>query len=286
MSRRGSPGFAGACADISRPHYARRVNGAFRRGCRPQQRAAPASAHLLCQERRILAWDGCVNVRDLGGLPLAGGGETAYGVLVRSDALPSLSITGRDALVAYGVSLVVDLRAEHEYSPDSVEALPIPVRHEPMDPWVVPAVQEWTSMREAYLSLIDRFRSEFARVLTALGNARPPAAVHCQSGRDRTGIACGLALWLAGVTSDAISADHALSDEILVPRNEAWFASATDEREQARRRRIAAPAHRTLAAVLQAVDERKGIRAFLLGAGADATALDRLAARLRAGPAG
>jgi hypothetical protein len=155
-----------------------------------------------------------------------------------------------------------------------------------MDPWVVPAVQEWTSMREAYLSLIDRFRSEFARVLTALGNARPPAAVHCQSGRDRTGIACGLALWLAGVTSDAISADHALSDETLVPRNEAWFASATDEREQARRRRIAAPAHRTLAAVLQAVDERKGIRAFLLGAGADATALDRLAARLRAGPAG
>jgi protein-tyrosine phosphatase len=261
------------------------MDAAFRGRCRAQRAtAAPGSARILCRERRILAWDGCVNVRDLGGLPLVGGSETAYGVLVRSDALPSLSIAGREALVAYGVSLVVDLRAEHEYSSDPVEPLPLPVRHEPMDPRDVPAVQEWTSMREAYLSLIDRFRREFARVLTALGNAEPPVAVHCQSGRDRTGIACGLALWLAGVTPDAIAIDHALSDETLAPRNESWFASATDEREQARRRRIAAPAHRTLAAVLQEVDEREGIRALLLRAGADATALDRLAVRLRDGP--
>lgn len=40
---------------------------------------------------RILRWDGCVNVRDLGGLPLEGGGETAYRVVVRADWLPGLS---------------------------------------------------------------------------------------------------------------------------------------------------------------------------------------------------
>ena len=41
---------------------------------------------------RVLRWDGCINVRDLGGLPLAGGGETAYRVVVRADWLPGLGL--------------------------------------------------------------------------------------------------------------------------------------------------------------------------------------------------
>jgi protein-tyrosine phosphatase len=105
--------------------------------------------------------------------------------------------------------------------------------------------------------------------------------VHCASGRDRTGIACGMALWLAGVEPDAIAADHALSDESLAPYNKVWFASAADERERARRRRIAAPAGRTLADVLEEVEQQEGIRPLLLRAGADAAALDWLVAGLR-----
>lgn len=34
-----------------------------------------------------LDWDGCFNVRDLGGLPVAGGGATRWGAAVRADAL-------------------------------------------------------------------------------------------------------------------------------------------------------------------------------------------------------
>jgi protein-tyrosine phosphatase len=233
---------------------------------------------------RFLRWDGCVNVRDLGGLPLASGGETAYRVVVRADALPALSVAGREALLAYGVSVVIDLRASHEFAADSSEALPVPVRREPIDPREVPDVQTWPSIREAYLALIDRFGREFARALTALGAAEVPAAVHCQSGRDRTGIACGMALWLAGVTPEAIATDHAFSDASLESRNQAWFASAPDEQERARRRRVAAPAQEVLASVLQEVDQREGIRALLLRNGADRTALDRLSKRLRGAP--
>ena len=72
-------------------------------------------AKAPAKPERILRWDGCVNVRDLGGLPLAGGGETAYRVVVRADWLPGLSEAGRQALVEYGVSLVVDLRSEREH---------------------------------------------------------------------------------------------------------------------------------------------------------------------------
>jgi protein-tyrosine phosphatase len=216
-------------------------------------------------------------VRDLGGLPLAGGGQTAYRVVVRADSLPLLTEAGRRALVDYGVSLVVNLQTER---PDDM-LLPVPVRHEPMDPRPLSAAWEWPSMQKAYLALADHYRDRLARALTALGDAEPPAAIHCAGGRDRTGIACGMALWLAGVEPDAIAADHAMSDESWAPFNAEWLAGAPDENERERRRRISQPAGRTLVDVLEEIEEREGIRNLLLGAGADEPALDRLVARLR-----
>ena len=230
---------------------------------------------------RILRWDGCVNVRDLGGLPLADGGATAHRVVVRADWLPGLSEEGRRALVDYGVSLVVDLRPDREDRGDGYEPLPVPVQRRAMDPRPVAAAWDWPSMREAYLALADRYRGSLAQALTLLGDAEPPAAIHCAGGRDRTGIACGMALWLAGVEQDAIAADHALSDESWAPHNAEWLAAAPDEQERERRRRISQPAGRTLAEVLEEIEQREGIRNLLVDAGADEAALDRLVARLR-----
>jgi protein-tyrosine phosphatase len=231
---------------------------------------------------RILRWDGCVNVRDLGGLPLAGGGETAFRVVVRADSLPGLTEAGRRALVEYGVSLVINLRPLREDDEeDAVDALPVPVVRAPMEPRGLRAAWHWPSMREAYLELADRYRRELARALTAVGDAEPPGAIHCAGGRDRTGIACGMALWLAGVEPDAIAADHALSDESWAPYIDEWLAEAPDEQERERRRRIIEPAGRTLAEVLEELEKREGIRDLLVAAGAEEAALDRLAARLR-----
>jgi protein-tyrosine phosphatase len=230
---------------------------------------------------RILRWDGCVNVRDLGGLPLADGGETAYRVVVRADALSLLTAAGRRALVDYGVSLVVNLRPRREDDEDAMDALPVPVVRLAMDPRPVAAAWEWPTMREAYLGLADRYRAELAQALTLLGTTDPPVAIHCAGGRDRTGIACGMALWLAGVEPDAIAADHALSDVYLAERSANWLAQSADERERARRERVIRPPGRTLVEVLAEIEATDGIRARLLGAGADEAALDRLVARLR-----
>jgi hypothetical protein len=214
-------------------------------------------------------------------LPLVGGGETAYRVVVRADWLPGLSEAGRQALVDYGVSLVVDLRPDREHEDDGINPLPVPVVRQGMDPRPIPAAWDWPSMREAYLALADHYRGALAQALTLLGDAEPPAAIHCAGGRDRTGIACGMALWLAGAEPDAIAADHALSDENWAPHNAEWLDRAEDEEERRRRLRVSQPAGRTLAGVLEEIEQREGIRNLLVGAGADEAALDRLVARLR-----
>ena len=53
---------------------------------------------------RDLVWDGCLNVRDLGGLPTRDGRETRFGAVVRADSVRALSVEGWDALLAYGVA--------------------------------------------------------------------------------------------------------------------------------------------------------------------------------------
>ncbi len=55
---------------------------------------------------RILAWEGCSNVRDLGGLRTCAGGLTRRGAVVRSDTTARLTPDGQQALIDYGIRTV------------------------------------------------------------------------------------------------------------------------------------------------------------------------------------
>jgi protein-tyrosine phosphatase len=66
---------------------------------------------------RELAWDGCGNVRDLGGF-LTPEGPTAFGVFVRADNARKLTPGGWRAARAYGIRTVLDLRSERECEAD------------------------------------------------------------------------------------------------------------------------------------------------------------------------
>jgi protein-tyrosine phosphatase len=228
---------------------------------------------------RVLVWDGCVNVRDLGGLPLEGGGETSFGVLVRADSIGALTDAGWSALRDYGVTTAVDLRGEHELEQLDRRVRPIQIVSVPISPRTGPG-WSWPSMLEAYLGVLEEFRPQFAAALAAAAEAEPPVLIHCQGGRDRTGLLVALVLRCAGVDPVTIAADHAISDGSWAPYNIAWFAEAADEEERARRRRVATPAGRTMVEVLDNVDRQYGgPRKFLAGVPGDH--LDRLVLRLR-----
>jgi len=185
---------------------------------------------------RRLRWDACWNVRDLGGLPTADGGPTRLGALVRADRLSRLTGAGVRAVVEYGVRTVVDLqfpdetaRTPHPFR-DAHEAVPgvrylnVPInsgRDPALDPRVFAALARARSRAEAYAADVDFNGAGFARIARAVAQAPTGGVVlHCQAGRDRTGIAVALLLSLVGVPDEAIAEDYALSAPSLLEHYE------------------------------------------------------------------
>jgi protein-tyrosine phosphatase len=173
---------------------------------------------------RHLEWDGCFNVRDLGGLPTVDGGQTAWRAVVRADSLSMLTARGWEQAAAYGIRTVIDLRNEDERGED-VAPRPAAIRtiSAPLDE--IDAQDFWEGAWEDgpqfatplyYGPHLESFPARSAEVIAALANAGPGGvAFHCVGGRDRSGQIAMLVLALAGVGPRDIAADYALSSERL-----------------------------------------------------------------------
>jgi protein-tyrosine phosphatase len=241
-----------------------------------------SSFALAAYERRVLRWDGCWNVRDLGGLPCEDGGETAFGVVIRADARWRLTESGWRTLAALGVEVAIDLRHEAERSDDAPGAEAIPTVVLPMPASEAPPARDWPSMAEAYAALLDRFRGEVERAARIVAEAHGPVVIYCGIGRDRTGLVVAVLLRLAGVSPVVVAADHGLSDEILASGHAEFVAAAQDEQERAWRRRLTTPAGRTMITVLDELEQRYGSVTGYLG---DAVLAARVRERLRSADA-
>jgi protein-tyrosine phosphatase len=239
---------------------------------------------------RDLVWEGCLNVRDLGGHPTEHGGETSYGAYVRAASIDRLTESGWQALVDYGVRTIVDLRLEEERDVQVPPGLPVVALHRPMAPafghpdWWEHSLdgEPAEATRGAYLAFLERFGAHFAEAVTAIASADEGAVLfHCMGGKDRTGLVAALMLRLAGVGPGAIAADYALSADNLGDWLDSWIEAAEDDEERARRTRICASPAEAMLAVLAAVDERfGGAEGYLCAAGVDEELLDRVRARL------
>src|SRR5205823_13061877 len=248
--------------------------------------------------RRDLVWDGCLNVRDLGGLPTQDGGETRVGAVVRADSVRQLSPEGWQALVDHGIRTVIDLRGDHERADDPPAEVPVEVLHVPfmeaseaeweeiaeeLDAAVAAAPDVASATRDVYLIFLERFRSNVAAAVRAI--ARAPAGgivIHCAGGKDRTGLLSAFLLHLAGVAGDEIAVDYSLSEERLRPRHEAWFEAAESEEELERLRRIARTPAASMTGVFAELERRYGgVESYLRGVGLTAEELELVRERLR-----
>jgi protein-tyrosine phosphatase len=170
--------------------------------------------------QRELDWDGCYNVRDLGGLPTEDGRTTRWGALVRADAPSGLTDAGWRAVKLHGVATIIDLMETHERHPD---AAPRPAGlteiHVPIDG--TEDEEFWAPLRANghwgtalyYGPFLRRFPDRVATAVRAFADA-PAGGVllHCGRGRDRTGLVAMTLLSLAGVRWADIVADYRASD--------------------------------------------------------------------------
>ncbi len=250
------------------------------------------------QRSRELAWDGCLNVRDLGGHRTDDGSETRFGSIVRADSVRQLTDEGWRALVDYGVGTVLDLRGDHERESDPPAELPVEVVHVPLmesdergwdeiEPEVEAAAKAApdvaSATRDVYLIFLEHFKTNVAAAISAVAKAREGGVVvHCVGGKDRTGLLSAFLLHLAGVDTEQIAADYALSEERLRPRHEAWFAEAETDEERERLERIAQTPAASIVGVFEELERRYGsVEGYLREAGASDEDLARARARLR-----
>lgn len=242
---------------------------------------APGSAS------RALSWEGCCNIRDLGGLPTEDGTETRFRVVVRADDISLLSPAGWEALAGYGVRRIVDLRHEDPPYETPVELVRVPLLDDPSIHEVdnlllgVDDVVEWRTRN--YLFFLERFAPAFAAAADAVAEPEDGTVlVHCAGGVDRTGLIAAFLLRIAGVGPDTIAEDYALSEASWAPTIEEWVGSAPDEVERRKRRLLSVMPAAAMRNVLLELERRHGsIREFLVEAGAEEARLERLRDRLR-----
>lgn len=170
---------------------------------------------------RDLAWEGCVNVRDLGGL-----GRIKPGAIVRMEAPTKLTAAGWASAWNYGVRTVLDLRAEDEDEPDQTpRPVGIATVRTPIDPEPgTPFHERWAPIDNLatplYLpALLAGHPERIVAAVRAIAGAAPGCVVfHCAGGKDRTGLVAMVLLALAGAEADEIVADYLLTFERMKER--------------------------------------------------------------------
>lgn len=220
-----------------------------------------------------LLGDGCLNVRDLGGLPMEDGVETRFRSCVRAYGIRQPSAVRRERPLACGSRTAIDLRGDHERRDDPPAEPPLEVGHAPFTEAnehgareIEPAVASAAAATDLAIAgrdvdpiSLERFTSRVGAALDAV--ARAPeggVAVHSVGGRDRTGLLAAPLLRVVGVARDDVAADHALSEGRLRLRHERWLAAAEIEEGRERLRWSARAPAEAVAGMLDELERPYG----------------------------
>jgi protein-tyrosine phosphatase len=221
-------------------------------------------------------------------------------VLVRSDNVASLTSEGRQAMIGYGVTTVIDLRAESELkgapgppfsdfqstspvTPPPTEAgssSPVYLNLPFVDDTTAFALNDAASMPDRYVLMLDRRQQAVGKIFNAIAEAGGPVLFHCFAGKDRTGLVAAMLLSLAGVEPGAIGADYAETDAQLATRYGEWLANARPERLEEMRGELRCPPEWILRALAHLETTWGGVDSYLESAGVSPANVDRLSVKL------
>lgn len=204
----------------------------------------PTPLHL----RRILHFDGALNVRDLGGVTTSTGQQVRFGLVYRSDDLADLSALDLAELEKRSVRTIVDFRSSEEVEsrpsrlPLGATVMSAPfARGERTAGEVMESLIAGKLAREdAHQILLDSYRHiaetgspAFAVLIRSIID-RSPVLFHCAGGKDRTGVAAAVILSILGVDRDQIVDDYMLTNDRLTDQSSTFQIRLAEYPEESR----------------------------------------------------
>lgn len=213
-----------------------------------------------------------VNLRDVGGLPLAGGGQVRAGVLLRSGA-PHVGDRPPE-LPSWPPATVLDLRgqdesvdAEHPLSGPDTTVVNLPLLRAP----VSQMADRWAGIPDlaaAYRGFMEQGGAKLARIVTIMAHSPGPILVHCTAGKDRTGVVVAALLRAAGATRAGIVTDYRATEPAM-RAIELRSAHLTEQMDPTVAQRMMGVQTQAILAVLDELDgHHGGAWGWLLTAGA------------------
>ncbi|GHD00221.1 tyrosine-protein phosphatase [Zhihengliuella salsuginis] len=179
----------------------------------------------MTETTRVPAFSPLVNLRDLGGTPVAGG-AIRPGTLWRADDVAYSPAAELDALAADGLRTVIDLRSDAELESTGGEALRarlaadhglvhrhVPFTQDVADPASLARLMRATATLDGvgswYSNLLREQAAAVIGALEIIAESDGGVLFHCAAGKDRTGVLAAAVLAGLGAEDDVIVGDYA-----------------------------------------------------------------------------
>lgn len=205
--------------------------------------ANPAFSNVLTDER-VIHLKGTTNTRDIGGYESGDLSIVRGGQIIRSDKLSRLTARDFQKLEEIGLKTVIDLRTqkEHDESPTVWKGdNPPDFFHFP----VGDSKNEWFTAQRKMMKknrftgeqslehMVDGYRrfaeeeiASYQKVMdVVLDESNWPVLIHCNAGKDRSGVAVALILEAMGVDREAIMEEYLLTNKFSRIEEKAVFLS-------------------------------------------------------------
>jgi len=202
---------------------------------------------LAPQTLRILNLEGGCNFRDLGGYRTRDGRELKWGRIFRAGVLSYFTSSDQRQLSQLGVRVICDLRREDEREREQTRWPDANTQHLCWDDGAPPIIRSFAANHPytaagMHAAMIDFYRAlpawiapRLRGMVLCITQGDLPILVHCQAGKDRTGIAIALLLAVLDVPHETIVEDYLLTNDacdlvqfILMRHQEKLGAAVSD----------------------------------------------------------
>ncbi|MEK4231033.1 tyrosine-protein phosphatase [Solibacillus sp. FSL H8-0538] len=181
---------------------------------------------------RVIALDGVLNFRDMGGYPTQDGRKVRNGLFFRSASLTKMTEEDRRKVQSLGIRTIFDYRDEHEATnnPDpaieGVQNIRVPAKGSA--PFKMPSVSQKEQTNLDFYKQVDAdtfaqfyaqmpFNNPSFQALMKLIQEKTNLGLlhHCAAGKDRTGVGGALILMALDVPKETIMQDYLVTNNLL-----------------------------------------------------------------------